>query len=39
MSYGGSNLVIMLTSIGLLLSIARLSAEPAAVEAPKETDV
>jgi cell division protein FtsW len=38
-SYGGSNLVIMLTSVGLLLSIARHSADPASVEPGKETDV
>jgi cell division protein FtsW len=32
-SYGGSNLVLMLTSVGLLLSIARQAREPEPVEA------
>jgi cell division protein FtsW len=31
-SYGGSNLLLMLVSVGLLLSIARSAAEPAAVK-------
>jgi len=34
-SYGGSNLVLVLTSIGILLSIARHAREPDPVEAPE----
>jgi cell division protein FtsW len=33
-SYGGSNLVLMLTSVGVLLSIARHAREPDPVEVP-----
>jgi cell division protein FtsW len=34
LSYGGSNLVVMLACVGLLLSVGRLASAPAPARAP-----